>query len=142
METVFAPWSGAIGGVCIGLSAVLLMAGMGRVAGISGIFAGILVPNLNEEARWRWLFVIGLLLGTAWTGLFFTETRNLTFDSGPLRTAIAGLLVGTGVAWGSGCTSGHGICGIARLSTRSVVATVIFMAVAIATVFVSRHMGG
>jgi uncharacterized protein len=142
IETVFAPWHGAAVGVFIGLSAVLLMASAGRIAGISGIFRGLLTMNFGEEARWRGIFILGLLMGAAWTGLFFTDSRTLDFQGGTGLTVLAGLLVGLGVTWGAGCTSGHGICGIARLSNRSMIATCIFVLVAAVTVFVTRHIVG
>ncbi len=141
-ETVFAPGYGALGGLLIGLSAVLLMAASGRIAGLSRIFGGLLTLSFDEDFRWRATFMVGLLAGTAWTGLFLPETRELAFNANTWITVMGGLLVGIGVTLGSGCTSGHGICGIARLSPRSIVATLVFMSTAIATVFVVRHMIG
>jgi uncharacterized membrane protein YedE/YeeE len=142
IPTDFTPWSALIGGALIGLSAVLLMATHGRIAGISGIFAGVL-GRYDDEFRWRLVFLIGLLAGAALIvliGLF--DTSTLAFPGGYAMTGLGGLLVGAGTALGSGCTSGHGICGLARLSPRSLVATLVFMAVAIATVFITRHMIG
>jgi uncharacterized membrane protein YedE/YeeE len=142
IATAFTPWSALIGGALIGLSAVLLMATHGRIAGISGIFAGIL-GHFDDEARRRFVFLAGLLAGAAliaFIGLF--DTATLAFPGNYTVTALGGLLVGAGTALGSGCTSGHGICGLARLSPRSLAATLVFMAVAIVTVFLARHVIG
>ena len=137
----FTPWASLFGGMLIGLAATLLLLMTGRVAGISGIFGAFLMP---QRGNWRWtlMFVLGLVAG----GLAF---RFAVPDAPPLRIAGdiplmvgAGLLVGFGTRLGSGCTSGHGICGIANLSARSLAATVIFLGVAIATVFVTRHVLG
>jgi uncharacterized protein len=139
METVFTPVSGFVGGLLIGLAAVLLLIANGRIAGVSGIVAGLLRP-VRGDAAWRLMFVLGLWLG----GLVYWATRGEMFEvqiaaSWPVMIA-AGLLVGFGTRLGSGCTSGHGVCGIARFSTRSIAATVVFMAAGIATVFVTRHL--
>jgi hypothetical protein len=141
--TEFTPWAGLIGGILIGCSAVVLMAFNGRIAGASGIFGGLFTLNWGEEFRWRMVFVIGTLIGAAWSGLLFTGTSSSIAFTGNLPTIIAaGLLVGAGTCLGSGCTSGHGICGLARLSKRSLAATGAFMTVAILTVFVTRHLIG
>ena len=138
--TDFTPYAGAAGGLLIGLSAVLLMGGLGRIAGVSGIFRAM----FSNVAGWQALFLIGLLAGTVLTvlvGGFDPET--VAFPGNPATTMLGGLLVGLGTALGSGCTSGHGICGLARLSERSIVSTMVFMAVAVAVVFLMRHvMGG
>ena len=140
METEFTPVSSLIGGMLIGLAAVLMMAGSGRIAGVSGIVAGLLRGPDNERA-WRIAFVAGILGGAAIAAL-----ANL-FDPGALRfpatgfiAGVAGLIVGAGTSIGGGCTSGHGICGLARLSPRSLVATCIFMSVAFAVVLITRHV--
>jgi uncharacterized membrane protein YedE/YeeE len=137
----FTPFSAAIGGGLIGLSAVLLMLLTGRIAGISGIFGGLL--NFKGDDRdWRIAFIAGLILApliASWIG-YAMPTPKL-----PASWAViigAGLLVGFGTRLGGGCTSGHGICGIARLSSRSIVATIIFMLAAIATVAVAHHVLG
>jgi uncharacterized protein len=130
----------AIGGVLIGLSAVLLMAFSGRIAGVSGIVGALLPPKPASDRSWRLSFVLGLVLAPL-------IVRMATGASGigapavdyPLLLA-AGLLVGVGTAFGGGCTSGHGICGLARLSPRSAFAVAVFMAAAILTVFVTRHL--
>lgn len=138
-----------VGGAIIGLSAALLLALNGRIAGISGVFGGLLDQLAvrgegtgTAERDWRALFVLGLLLGDVL--LRVLDARYLpgpAIDS-PVLSVVAGLLVGFGTRLGSGCTSGHGICGLSRLSTRSLAATMIFMAVAIATTFVLRHVIG
>jgi hypothetical protein len=140
--TEFTPWAGLTGGILIGLSAVVLMAFNGRIAGASGIFGGLFTLNWNEEFRWRLVFLIGMLAGAAWAALFFLDSSAIAFAGNLPVMAVAGLLVGAGTCLGSGCTSGHGICGLARLSKRSLAATCTFMAVAIATVFVIRHVVG
>ena len=127
------------GGILIGLAAIGLLALLGRVAGVSGIAWGALA---GPDREWRWMFVAGLILGASLlhsvTGLQLPAP-----PAGPLWLAgLAGLLVGMGTRTGSGCTSGHGVCGIGRLSERSVVATVTFMSAGIATVFVIRHLLG
>jgi uncharacterized membrane protein YedE/YeeE len=141
--TPFTPLAGLAGGILIGLSAVLLMVAYGRVAGLSGIFGGLFTLRFGEEFSWRAVFIAGLLMGAIAMpvmGLF--DVASIAFSGGPVLIATGGLLVGLGTAIGAGCTSGHGICGISRLSPRSIGATVIFMAVAIATVFVTRHAIG
>lgn len=135
--TEFTPLAGAAGGLLIGLSAVLLMGGLGRIAGVSGIFRAL----FTGAAGWQALFLLGLLAGTILTALLGGfDPGTITFPGNPLTTVIGGLLVGAGTALGSGCTSGHGICGLSRLSQRSIVSTVIFMAVAVVTVFLFRHV--
>ena len=137
----FTPISALIGGGLIGLSAAILILVNGRVAGISGIVGGVLRLARGDTA-WRLFFIAGMLAGGALYN--FTAPSPLTVDitgSTPVL-AIAGLLVGYGAALGSGCTSGHGVCGIARLSPRSIAASVLFMAIAMATVFLIRHTGG
>ena len=141
--TEFTPVAGAVGGLLIALSAIVLMGGFGRIAGLSGIFGGLFTGSLGREFTWRAIFVAGVLAGaalTAFLGAF--ETASITFAGGPAITIAGGLLVGAGTAMGSGCTSGHGICGISRLSLRSIVATCTFMAAAIATVLITRHVIG
>ena len=137
----FTPVSAAIGGVLIGLSAVLLMLSTGRIAGISGIFSGLL--NLRgEDKGWRIAFLAGLILTPVIAGLIGYGMSPPKLPSNWLVIVFAGLLVGFGTRLGGGCTSGHGICGIARLSPRSIAATIVFMVVAIVTVAVTRHVLG
>jgi uncharacterized protein len=141
--TEFTPYAGLIGGILIGLSAIILMGGIGRIAGISGIFGTLLTGSWTRDGAWRALFVAGLLAGTlvaSLTGLVDADT--IAFPGNLLTTILGGLLVGAGTALGAGCTSGHGICGNARLSPRSMAATAIFMTVAVVTVFILRHAIG
>ena len=141
--TEFTPLAGVAGGLLIALSAILLMASHGRIAGLSGIFGGLFATEHGPEVKWRFTFLVGLLAGTVLavvTGAF--DSTTISFSGGPLTIIVGGLLVGAGTAIGSGCTSGHGICGLARLSSRSLVATCVFMALAIATVFLTRHVIG
>ena len=138
--TEFTPLAGAAGGLLIGLSAVLLMASLGRIAGISGIVRALFTAE--GWRSWQVLFVAGLLIGTLATSLLGGfDAASIAFPGNPVTTVIGGLLVGAGTALGAGCTSGHGICGMARLSPRSIAATVTFMGVALVTVFLIRHVG-
>lgn len=140
--TDFTPYAGLAGGILIGLSAVLLMGGLGRVAGVSGIF-GALLGRWQPDNTWRLLFIAGLLAGAILTALLGGfDPGSMNFPGNPLTTVLGGLLVGLGTAIGGGCTSGHGICGIARLSVRSIVSTAIFMFFAVATVYMMRHVIG
>mgnify|MGYP003148089628 FL=1 len=137
----FTPWAGLIGGLLIGASASLLLWLNGRIAGISGIVAGATVEPGGDRA-WRWLFLAGLLGGAALA--FWLVPGSLTFQSDmpwPVFL-VAGLIVGFGTRLGSGCTSGHGVCGLARLSPRSLASVATFMATGILTVFVIRHLLG
>ena len=134
----FTPVSAAIGGALIGLSAVLLMLSTGRIAGISGIFSGLL--NLRgEDKGWRIAFIVGLILAPILAGLVGYGVAQPKLPSSWAVIVVAGLLVGFGTRLGGGCTSGHGICGIARLSPRSIAATMTFMAVAMLVVAITRH---
>jgi len=136
----FTPVAALAGGALIGLAAALFVMLNGRIAGISGILAGLLRPVAGDVA-WRAAFVGGLLLAPVVYGLFF-GLPLVRIDAGfPLLVA-AGLLVGIGTRYGAGCTSGHGVCGLSRLSPRSLVATLAFMAAGFATVFVLRHFIG
>jgi len=142
LTTAFTPLAGLTGGILIGLSAVLLMGGLGRVAGISGIF-GSLLGRWRPDNAWRALFIAGLLAGAILTSLLGGfDSDSMAFPGNPLTTVVGGLLVGLGTALGAGCTSGHGICGIARLSVRSIVSTAVFMVFAVATVYLMRHVIG
>jgi uncharacterized membrane protein YedE/YeeE len=126
-----------LGGVFIGLSAVMLLFLSGRIAGISGIVWGAVSQKNSPDIVWRGLFIVGVLLGAFLLHLLSGKPTPFVDDDYPLA-AIAGLLVGMGVKLGNGCTSGHGVCGIGRLSTRSIVSTIIFMVVAVATVLLSN----
>jgi uncharacterized protein len=141
MVTEFTPWAGLFGGVLIGLAAVLLMGGIGRIAGISGIFGGLLTVMPDSDTPWQATFIAGLILGSlAVVVLGGFDLEDLWFPPSLLVVAAGGLLVGIGTKLGGGCTSGHGVCGLARLSGRSMTATVTFLAVAIAVVFLTRHV--
>lgn len=137
----FTPVTALIGGLLIGGAATLTLLANGRIAGISGILSGVIVPK-GRDSIWRILFVLGLLSGAALYPLLSGRPLDLEIQTGPLMTVVAGLLVGFGTRLGSGCTSGHGICGLARFSRRSLTATLMFMVVAIITVFLTRHVLG
>ncbi|OYW95844.1 MAG: YeeE/YedE [Pseudomonadales bacterium 32-61-5] len=136
----FTPWTALAGGVLIGLSAGFFAACNGRIAGISGLLAS-LVEKGAEGRLEKGLFILGVLL-TPLLWSFFADLPTATFDNGWLSLMLAGLLVGVGTRYGAGCTSGHGVCGLSRLSPRSLVATLAFMAAGFATVFVLRHVIG
>ena len=136
----FTPLSALIGGGMIGLSALALMATKGRVMGISGILASLVRPDADDSNSWRLAFVAGAMLGPLALGLFHYDIEITPVASGWFLP-LAGLLVGFGAALGSGCTSGHGICGLARLSPRSLVAVMAFMLTAVITVYLVRHTG-
>jgi uncharacterized protein len=141
--TTFTPWASLVGGALIGLSAVLLLASTGRIAGISGFVARLFPPYEDKDLLTRVAFVAGVIAAPFLLRWMSSAPTTVTISDNLPLLAFAGALVGFGSAYGSGCTSGHGVCGIARLSQRSFVATAMFMAVAMATVFVVRHvMGG
>ncbi|MCA9650881.1 MAG: YeeE/YedE family protein [Myxococcales bacterium] len=139
--TEFTPVASTIGGLLIGLASITMLALNGRIAGISGIVGG-LIDAPAQDRSWRVTFVLGLLAG----GLFAKVLAPQAFGHGaPVDVpwlVVAGLLVGFGTRFGSGCTSGHGVCGISRLSPRSILATLTFMATGAATVFAVRALGG
>ena len=132
-------FGGLIGGALIGLAAVLLLALNGRIAGVSGILGGLITSTSRGERFWCLAFVFGLIAGA---GLYILARGGLPLElqAGRLTLLFAGLLVGVGTRLGSGCTSGHGVCGLARRSPRSLVATMIFMVTAALTVFLTRHV--
>ena len=132
----FSPWTALAGGLLIGLAAALFVLLNGRIAGISGIVGGLLRP-VHGDIGWRLAFVGGLLVAPALMAFYSVNPR---IDAGFGTLALAGLLVGVGTSYGSGCTSGHGVCSLSRLSPRSLVATLAFMAAGIATVLVTRHL--
>lgn len=140
---------GLVGGMLIGLSATWLMATLGRIAGISGIIGGLITARSSGDNAWRLAFLLGLLSGPVL--IMLSGLGNVADNpdavigvpaGGAWLMLLAGLLVGSGTAIGSGCTSGHGVCGLARLSPRSMAATLTFMLMAIATVYVVRHLIG
>ena len=134
----FTPWPALAGGALIGLAAALLLLLNGRFAGISGVLGGLLKP-VKGDIAWRAAFVLGLV-GAPLAYLLFARLPVPRIDADYAALIAAGLLVGVGTRYGSGCTSGHGVCGLARLSPRSLAATACFMASGFATVFVIRHL--
>ncbi len=135
----FTPISGLFGGLLIGVAAALLLLLNGRISGISGIVGGLLAPR-SSDAAWRMMFVVGLLLGAFAYMLAKGGTIPVRMQASVPVLVVAGLLVGFGTRLGSGCTSGHGLCGIARLSKRSIVASAVFFGVAMLTVFLTHHV--
>ena len=135
---VFTPWSALIGGMLIGLAAAMFALLNGRVAGISGVLGGLLKP-MRRDVGWRVAFVGGLVVAPLGYGLF-AALPAVQIDASYAALVVAGLLVGVGTRYGSGCTSGHGVCGLSRLSPRSFVATLAFMGAGFVTVFVLRHL--
>ncbi|OHC27313.1 MAG: YeeE/YedE [Pseudomonadales bacterium RIFCSPLOWO2_12_59_9] len=136
----FTPWSALAGGALIGLAAALFVVFNGRVAGISGLLGSLLARGGEGRAE-KALFLLGLLLAPLLWQLF-AALPVIEFQGGWLSLTLAGLLVGVGTRYGAGCTSGHGVCGISRLSPRSLVATGVFMGAGFATVFILRHLLG
>lgn len=134
----FTPWHALAGGVLIGTAAALLVLLNGRIAGISGVLGGLLRPAPGDAA-WRLAFVGGLVAAPVLYALLF-GAANTTIDASYGALVAGGLLVGVGTRYGSGCTSGHGVCGLSRFSPRSLVATLTFMGAGFATVFVLRHL--
>jgi uncharacterized protein len=137
----FTPISAAIGGALIGLAAALLMLSTGRIAGISGIVGGLIGWNVPDR-DWRIAFIVGLILAPISGSLVGYAVAEPQMPASWAVIVIAGLLVGFGTRLGGGCTSGHGVCGVARLSPRSLAATAVFMAVAIIVVALTRHVLG
>ena len=136
--TEFTPLSALLGGALLGFSSVLFLLLNGRITGVSSIVSGSF-KALNRTPQWRWCFLLGLVLSPLAMALFDYQSSSSIDITWPVIIA-GGFLVGFGSYLGSGCTSGHGICGIGRLSPRSIIATCIFMMVAIATVFISKHL--
>ena len=134
---VFTPGSALAGGVLIGIAAAMFVLLNGRIAGISGIVGGLLHPSRGDVA-WRAAFVVGLV-GAPWVYRLVAVVPPLRIRASDGALVLAGLLVGIGTRYGSGCTSGHGVCGLSRLSVRSLAATAAFMGAGFATVFVLRH---
>ena len=139
VTTPFTPIASLLGGALIGLSAVLLMWATGRIAGVSGIAARLFPPYEDREFAGRLAFVAGLIAAPVLVRLVTGGLPAQTIAAATPVLIVAGLLTGLAAVWGPGCTSGHGVCGLSRLSVRSLVATIIFMATGIATVFVTRH---
>ncbi|MBB4368624.1 hypothetical protein GGD63_001403 [Bradyrhizobium sp. cir1] len=139
VSTSFTPIASLVGGAMIGAAAVLLMWATGRIAGVSGIAARLFPPYEDREFAGRLAFVAGLVVAPVLVRLVTGSLPAQTIAAGPVVLVVGGLLTGFGSVWGSGCTSGHGVCGLSRLSVRSLVATMTFMAAGMATVFVMRH---
>lgn len=138
--TEFTPLASLTGGAIIGLVAVLMMAVFGRIAGISGIAVRMLPPYLEGNPWARVAFIAGLAAAAFCSAAFTGVLPHISVAASPATLAIGGLLVGFGSVWGSGCTSGHGVCGLSRLSRRSMGSVLTFMAVAALVVFVTRHL--
>ncbi|MEQ6204511.1 YeeE/YedE thiosulfate transporter family protein [Sulfitobacter sp. HNIBRBA2951] len=141
-ETAFTPFQSLGGGALIGLAAVLLMLGLGRIFGATGILSGLVFFENRDELSWRAALVVGMVLAPV---LLFAVTGTmptLTIPVSPAMIAIGGVIGGIGASLGSGCTSGHGVCGLSRLSVRSIVAVPTFMVTAAITVFLIRHVFG
>jgi uncharacterized membrane protein YedE/YeeE len=136
----FTPWASLAGGILIGVAAAMLVLLNGRIAGISGIVGGLLRPARGDVA-WRIAFVLGLVVAPlVW--VMTSALPPVEIDADTVTLIVAGLLVGIGTRYGSGCTSGHGVCGLSHLSPRSLVATLCFMLAGFVTVFVTRHLLG
>lgn len=142
METAFTPWASLGGGALIGLAAVLLMALHGRILGATGILGGLLRFDDLADWRLRAAIVVGMATGPLAYLLATGKLPRIDLPISNTAVILGGVIVGIGVSYGGGCTSGHGVCGNARFSRRSMVATVTFMATAFATVFVLRHVMG
>jgi hypothetical protein len=141
LETTFTPLAGLLGGALIGLASALLLLGNGKIAGVSGILGGSLFAA-SEDRAWRLAFLVGLPLGAWLARQLSGDALGFAMTQRPEILIAGGLLVGIGTQLGSGCTSGHGVCGLARGSRRSIVATFTFMATGFITVFVMRHWLG
>lgn len=137
MITEFTPYASLLGGVLIGIAAVILMAFNGRIAGMTAMLGGVLEPR-SPDMPWRVAFLVGAIAAPAIATMLGAEFSFFSPTTGVLL-ALGGVIVGVGVTYGSGCTSGHGVCGLARLSPRSLVATLTFMATTFATVTLIRH---
>ena len=134
----FTPWASLAGGLLLGIASAAFILLNGRVLGISGILGGLLRPQARDIG-WRLAFIAGLVAAPlVWS--LFAKPVVPRIDAGPALLVVAGLMVGWGTRYGSGCTSGHGVCGLSRLSPRSLVATLAFMATGFAAVFVMRHL--
>nr|WP_068310197.1 YeeE/YedE family protein [Pseudovibrio hongkongensis] len=141
--TQFTPWSSLLGGVLIGFSAIVLLILNGRIAGISGVLSRILLPaHCKSELPWELAFVVGLVAAPFIYSLAGGVLPALAISPNALLVGVAGLLVGFGSVLGGGCTSGHGVCGLSRLSKRSIIATLSFMTTGAVTVYLIRHVFG
>lgn len=142
MVTEFTPQASLIGGLLIGLSAVILLAAVGRIMGATGILGGFIEPKNWSDWSWRAVILLGMLSGPIAMELITGTGPDIQVPISKLLLIIGGVIVGVGVTFGGGCTSGHGVCGVARMSSRSLVATITFMLTAGVTVYVVRHVIG
>jgi uncharacterized protein len=141
-ETAFTPWQSLAGGALIGLASVLLMLTLGRIMGATGLLAGVLTPSAHPASSWRIALLAGMVSGPLAVLAITGQMPEIQVPVSMPMLLIGGLLVGIGVTYGSGCTSGHGVCGMARLSRRSIAATITFMLTTGITVYVIRHVVG
>ena len=142
METVFTPWASLAGGVLIGVASTLLMLTLGRIMGATGVLAGLFQPASGQDFAWRAALLAGMVSGPGLVWAISGEMPAVEVPISALALLLGGLIVGLGVTFGSGCTSGHGVCGMARLSPRSIVATITFMIFTGLTVYLMRHVIG
>ena len=142
METAFTPLASFGGGIAIGLGAVLLMFGLGRIMGATGILSGLAFPENRDEFAWRSALALGMILAPGLIWALTGTMPEVNVPVSPGMIVIGGLIVGLGGSLGAGCTSGHGVCGLSRLSVRSLVAVPTFMATGAITVFLIRHVFG
>jgi len=142
METAFTPIASLSGGVLIGIASTLLMLTLGRVMGATGVLAGLFQPTSSQDFAWRAALLAGMVTGPAVVWAISGEMPAVDVPVSTVALIIGGLIVGIGVTYGSGCTSGHGVCGMARLSPRSIAATVTFMIFTGVTVYLVRHVFG
>lgn len=142
METVFTPISSFGGGLAIGLGAVLLMLSLGRILGATGILSGTVFVEDKEELKWRAAMILGMIAAPILIFLFTGKMPEVNVPISPLMIVVGGVIVGFGASLGSGCTSGHGVCGLSRLSVRSMVAVPTFMATGVITLYIIRHVVG
>lgn len=140
METAFTPLQSFAGGVLIGLGASLLMAALGRICGATGILSGLLPPEFSSDWQWRISFVAGAVLAPFVILAVTGERPTIAVPAGTLAIIVSGAVIGFGVTLSNGCTSGHGVCGLARFSPRSLAAVVTFMSMTALTVFFTRHV--
>lgn len=140
--TEFTPIQSLAGGALIGVAVVMLMALHGRIAGVSGIIGGLLPPNIAFDWQWRAAFLGGMVVAPLLYTLVLATQIPFASPSSYVALVVGGIMVGIGVTYGSGCTSGHGVCGLARFSIRSFAAVLTFMTTAAVTVFVTRHILG
>jgi len=142
IDTIFTPWQSLAGGALIGVASVLLMLTLGRIMGATGILAGVLTPRTHPDTGWRLAVLAGMVSGPLAVLTLTGQMPEIQVPVSLPMLLVGGFLVGTGVTYGSGCTSGHGVCGMARLSRRSIAATVTFMVTTGLTVFIIRHALG